>query len=80
MKTVIIQVTPYDYLKEIGQYTGWTYEFVEPQDSGTIDEQLIQMMDMLEQGELDLIGAMNNNNQTSSVYDFPVKTTATHTV
>ena len=61
----------YDYLKEIGQYTGWTYEFVEPQDSGTIDEQLIQMMDMLEQGELDLIGAMNNNNQTSSVYDFP---------
>ena len=61
----------YDYLKEIGQYTGWTYEFVEPQDSGTIDEQFIQMMDMLEQGELDLIGAMNNNNQTSSVYDFP---------
>lgn len=62
----------YDYLKEIGQYTGWTYEFVEPQGSGsTIDEQLIQMMDMLEQGELDLIGAMNNNNQTSSVYDFP---------
>ena len=53
---------------------------MEPQDSGTIDEQLIQMMDMLEQGELDLIGAMNNNNQTSSVYDFPVKTTATHTV
>ena len=44
---------------------------MEPQDSGTIDEQLIQMMDMLEQGELDLIGAMNNNNQTSSVYDFP---------
>ena len=59
----------YDYLKEIGQYTGWTYEFVEPQ--GSMDEQLIQMMDMLERGELDLVGAMNNNKQTSSVFDFP---------
>lgn len=59
----------YDYLKEIAQYTGWTYEFVEIR--GTVDEQLIQTMDMLERGELDLVGAMNNNKQTSSVFDFP---------
>lgn len=38
------------------------------------------MMDMLERGELDLVGAMNNNKQTSSVLIFPVKTTATRTV
>lgn len=59
----------YDYLKEIAQYTGWTYEFVEIQ--GSVDEQLIQMMDMLERGELDLVGAMSNNKQTSSAFDFP---------
>jgi diguanylate cyclase (GGDEF)-like protein len=59
----------YDYLKEIAQYTGWTYEFVEAE--GSMDQQLVQLMDMLEKGELDLLGAMNNNEQTSAVFDFP---------
>lgn len=59
----------YDYLKEIAQYTGWAYEFVEV--PGTIDEQLTALMQMLENGEIDILGAMNYNAQLSEIYDFP---------
>lgn len=59
----------YDYLKEIAQYTGWTYEFVEAE--GTIDEQIIALMSMLENGEIDLLGAMNYSEQLLEMYDFP---------
>lgn len=58
-----------DYLKEIAQYTGWTYEFVEAE--GTMDEQLTTLMQMLENGEIDILGAMNYSEQLSGMYDFP---------
>ena len=59
----------YEYLQEIAQYTGWNYEFVRLE--GTADEQLIQMMDMLEKGELDLMGGMVLNDDLAQIYDYP---------
>ena len=46
----------YEYLEEIAQYTGWNYEFV--QVEGTTDEQLTTLMEMLRRGEVDLMGVM----------------------
>lgn len=51
----------YEYLEEIAQYTGWDYEFV--QVEGTTDEQLTALMEMVENGEVDLMGAMLYNKQ-----------------
>lgn len=59
----------YDYLKEVAQYTGWTYEFVRTE--GTLDEQLVKLMKMLEEGEIDLLGAMNYSEGLTDIYDFP---------
>lgn len=59
----------YDYLKELAQYTGWSYEFVPVE--GTLDEQLSKLLDMLEKGEIDLMGAMSYNEQSEKLYDFP---------
>lgn len=44
----------YEYLEEIAQYTGWDYEFV--QVEGDLNESLVTLMDMLEKGEIDLMG------------------------
>ena len=44
----------YEYLEEIAQYTGWSYEFVSV--PGDINESLGAMYDMLADGELDLLG------------------------
>ena len=46
-----------DYLNELKKYTGWEYEYVEVK--GTLNEQILTLMDMLEKGEIDLLGAMN---------------------
>lgn len=59
----------YDYLQELSQYTGWEYEYVEV--PGEIDEQLTTLLDMLEKGEIDLLGAMRFSEATAKVYDFP---------
>lgn len=46
----------YEYLEEIAQYTGWDYEFV--QVEGDLNESLVTLMDMLEKGDIDLMGGM----------------------
>lgn len=46
----------YEYLEEIAQYTGWNYEFIEV--PGTAGEQVSALMEMLRNGEIDLMGAM----------------------
>lgn len=58
-----------DYLEEIKKYTGWDYEFVEAQ--GTTNEQLIKLLEMLQNGEIDLMGTMVYNDSTAEIYDFP---------
>lgn len=59
----------YDYLREIAQYTGWEYEFV--QVEGDENEQILTLMEMLKAGEIDLLGAMNYSDALSEVYDYP---------
>lgn len=58
----------YEYLEEIAQYTGWNYEFI--QVEGTVDEQIIKLMEMLQNGEVDIMGAMLYSEQLDETYDF----------
>lgn len=58
----------YEYLEEIAQYTGWEYEFVEA--PGDANESIITLMDMLEKGEIDLMGGMLYSDAMNELYDF----------
>lgn len=58
----------YEYLEEIAQYTGWDYEFV--QVEGDLNESLVTLMDMLEKGEIDLMGGMLYSREMEQLYDY----------
>lgn len=58
----------YEFLQEIAQFTGWKYEFVLV--PGGMDEQLETLLDMLETGEIDLMGGMIYNESIAQIYDF----------
>lgn len=58
----------YEYLEEIAQYTGWDYEFV--QVEGDMNEQLITLMEMVENGEVDLMGATLYTEELVDQYDY----------
>lgn len=58
----------YEYLMEIAKYAPWEYEFVGLE--GDLDEQLTTALDMLEKGELDLMGAMIYNASLNEIYDY----------
>ena len=58
----------YDYLQEIAQYTGWDYEFVRAE--GDINESLMTLMEMLENGEIDIMGGMLYNSRMEEMYDY----------
>ena len=50
----------YDYLQRIAQFTGWTYEFVKAEGE-TSNEQAIDLMNMLEDGRIDLESGMTHS-------------------
>lgn len=58
----------YEYLEEIAQYTGWDYEFVEAE--GDINERLTTLMDMVEEGSVDLMGDTLFMEKLNEVYDY----------
>lgn len=58
----------YEYLQEVAQYTGWQYEFVEV--PGDIDNSLTTLLDMLQKGEVDLMGGMLFSEELNSLYDY----------
>ncbi|WP_400238520.1 transporter substrate-binding domain-containing protein, partial [Methanomethylophilus alvi] len=58
----------YDYLQEIAQFTGWDYEFV--QVPGNDDESISTLMEMLEAGEIDLMGGMLYQESMAQRYDY----------
>ncbi len=59
----------YEYLMRLAQYADWRYEFV--QLDGDLNTVLTDMLDMLERGELDLIGALIYSDQLARMYDYP---------
>lgn len=58
----------FEYLQEIAQYTGWNYEFV--QIPGDMDESLNTLMDMLESGEVDLMGGTLYSEALAETYSY----------
>ena len=58
----------YDYLMAVAQYTNWNYEFVKVE--GELDEQLTTLLNMLETGEIDILGAMSFQPALSAIYDY----------
>lgn len=60
----------YDYLMRVAQFTGWTYEFVEA-PGNAIDEQAASLMDMIDNGEIDIVGGMSYSTALSELYEYP---------
>lgn len=58
----------YEYLEELAQYTGWDYEFVEVE--GSADESLTKLMEMVENGQVDLMGGMLYSDALAQQYDY----------
>lgn len=58
----------YEYLEEIAQYTGWNYEFV--QAEGDDNESLIDLLNQVEEGSVDLIGGMLYSEDMNSRFDY----------
>lgn len=52
----------FDYLQELARYTGWQYEFV--------DAEWSECVEMLERGEIDLMGAVMQSPERDAVLDF----------
>lgn len=59
----------YDYLQEIAQYTNWEYEYITPE--GDLDAQLTALLDMLKQGDIDILGAMTYSDSLADIYSYP---------
>lgn len=57
----------YDYLMEIAQYNGWSYEFVRAGDSG---EELVDLMEQLLSGKIDVIGGLSYSETVASMLEF----------
>lgn len=62
----------HDYLMKVAQYTGWEYEFVVISDSETATGQEIAQ-EMLQNGEIDLLGPMYKTNQNEQLFQFGEK-------
>ena len=58
----------YDYLMQIAQYTGWEYEFVEVE--GDANERILTLLDMVEKGEIDLMGGIKYSDSLTTKYDY----------
>lgn len=60
----------YDYLMRVAQFTGWTFEFVEAEGE-TSNDQAVDLMDMLENGEVDVVGGMTYSQELAEQYEYP---------
>ena len=58
----------YEYLEKIAQNTGWDYEYVTV--PGTLTEQIAMLMEMLEAGEVDLMGGMVYDEDTANRFTY----------
>lgn len=60
----------YDYLLQLAQYTGWDYEFIEATGSD-LNSQILNSLEMLKSGEVDILGTMNYNATLAEQYEYP---------
>ena len=60
----------YDYLMRIAQFTGWTYEFVEAEGE-TDNEKAVNLIEMLDNGEVDIEGSMTYSPALGELYEYP---------
>lgn len=58
-----------DYLEEIKKYTGWEYEFVEV--DGDLNQQISTLLEMLKDGEIDILGGTVYSDELAKIYDYP---------
>ncbi|MEA5082612.1 MAG: diguanylate cyclase [Lachnospiraceae bacterium] len=70
----------YEYLREVAKYTGWKYEFVSAiqvkdlrgNPTGEIKPLTYSAaMEMVKNGELDIVGMVEKNNETERIFEFP---------
>lgn len=59
----------YDYLMKVSQFTNWYYEFVIIEEDNLTDS-YVKAMDMLTNGEIDLIGSQEKTPQNLEVFEF----------
>lgn len=62
----------YDYLMKMAQYADWDVEFVFPKNK-EIDKAIVEMMEKVAAGEVDLISAMVYSEDSEKVYSYPKK-------
>lgn len=67
----------YDYLMRVAQFTGWTFEFVEAEGE-TSNDQAIDLMEMLDNGEVDVIGGMTYSPALAEMYEYPKNLSLIH--
>lgn len=60
----------YDYLMRIAQFTGWTYEFIEAEGE-TDNDRALNLINMLDAGEVDIEGSMTYSPALGDVYEYP---------
>lgn len=66
----------YEYLMTLSQFGGFEYELVEV--PGDIDTQLTTLMEMLEHGEVDLMGSMAYSDELAQTYDYVMNNYGTY--
>ena len=60
----------YDYLQELAEYAGWNVEYITFEDMSANDG-ITRAMQMVMQGEADLIGPMLRSDAVEKMFDFP---------
>ena len=60
----------YDYLQMLSKYTGWNYDFIKIEGLSS-DESIQSAMEMVQNGDADLIGPILKNEVTEEIFEFP---------
>lgn len=66
----------HEYLQTIAQHTGYEFEYVKA--SGDVNEQLVKMLEMLENGEIDLLGGLVYSPAMRGRFDYIMNTYGTY--
>ena len=58
-----------DYLEQLSLYTNWDYEYV--MVDGDLNTQIVTLMEMMLNGEIDMMGTMNRNPELEQMFLYP---------